>query len=58
MCHEQWMWRRRRRDDEFDEELRYLLDERDQAEKPTTIVEHEAEEQPADPEQVRVEASA
>jgi hypothetical protein len=58
MCYERWMRRERRRDEEFDEELRYVLDEREQAEKPTTIVEQEPDEQPTDPERVRVEAHA
>jgi hypothetical protein len=56
MCHERWMRRERRREEEFDTELRHLLDEREQAEPPATIVEHELDEQPTDPEQVRVEA--
>jgi hypothetical protein len=58
MCHESWMRRERRRDEEFDMELRYLLDERDRVEPPATIAEEEPDEQPADPEQVRAEARA
>jgi hypothetical protein len=58
MCHERWMRRERRRDEEFDQELRYLLDEREETEPPATVAEREPEEQPADPEQVRVEARA
>jgi hypothetical protein len=55
MCHERWMRRERRRDDQFDEEVRYLLDEREHAEPPTTVVEQELDEQPSDPDQVRIE---
>ena len=40
MCHE-WMRRERRREERIDEELRYLLDEREHSEPPTTVVEHE-----------------
>jgi hypothetical protein len=51
MCHEWFMRRQRRREEEdFDEELRYLLDEREVSEPPVTVVEHEPDEQPADPE--------
>ena len=56
MCHERWMRRERRRDEEFDEEVRYLLDERERTEPPATIVEDEPDEQPTDPDQVRIEA--
>jgi hypothetical protein len=55
MCHEQWMRRRRRREERFDEELRYLFDERERREPPAPVVEHDRDEQPADPERPRVE---
>lgn len=57
MCHERWM-RRERRQEEFDDEIRHLLDEREHTEPPATVVEHEPDEQPTDPEHVRVEARA
>jgi hypothetical protein len=48
MCHEWFMrrgkWReeeRRREEERFDEELRYLLDEREVSEPPRTVVEHD-----------------
>ncbi|MFL5866700.1 MAG: hypothetical protein ACJ766_06325 [Thermoleophilaceae bacterium] len=44
MCHEWFMRREKRREEErFDEELRYLLDEREVSEPPRTVVEHEEE---------------
>ena len=55
MCHE-WFTRRSRRreeDERFDEELRYLLDERDVSDPPLTVVENEPEETA---EQERVDA--
>jgi hypothetical protein len=56
MCHEQWMRRQRRREERFDEELRYLFDERERTEPPAPVVEHDRDEQPSDPERPRVEA--
>jgi hypothetical protein len=56
MCHEQWMRRQRRREERFDEELRYLFDERERTEPPAPVVEHDRDEQPSDPEHPRVEA--
>src|SRR5919197_681070 len=41
MCHEWFMRRERRREERFDEELRYLLDEREHSEPATLIVEHD-----------------
>jgi hypothetical protein len=55
MCHERWMRRERRREERFDEELRYLVDERERTEPPTPVVEHDRDEQPADPDRPRVE---
>lgn len=42
MCHEGW-FRRRKRDERFEEELRYLLDdrERERSEPPMPIVEND-----------------
>ena len=52
MCHEWFTRRERRREEErFDEELRYLLDEREVAEPPQTVVEEKVEE-PTEPERV------
>jgi hypothetical protein len=56
MCHDGWMRRERRREERIDEELRYLLDERERSEPPATVVEHEPEMEPAEPERERVEA--
>jgi hypothetical protein len=56
MCHEYWMRRQRRREERFDEELRYLFDERERPEPPAPVVEHELDEHPAEPERTRVEA--
>jgi hypothetical protein len=54
MCHEWWIRRERRREEAFDEELRYLLDEEpERPEPPAPVVEHE---EPEEPERVRVEA--
>jgi hypothetical protein len=57
MCHESWSRRERRREERFDEELRYLLDEEaERSEAQTPIVEHERDEEPMKPERLRVEA--
>jgi hypothetical protein len=58
MCQDWWMRRERRRQERFDEELRYLLDEREPSEPPVTFVEREPDEEPKDPERIRVEARA
>ncbi len=56
MCHDWWMRREKRREERFDEELRYLLDEEDRrARPPEPVVEHERDE-PADPDRAPVEA--
>ena len=57
MCHEWWMRRERRRDERFDEELRYLFDESVRPERPVPVVEHDGDEQPADPDRPPVEVS-
>jgi hypothetical protein len=46
----------RRRQEEFDEELRYLLDEEQERSRPTPIAEHERDEGPVDGERPPVEA--
>ena len=57
MCHERWM-RRERRGEPFDEELRHLLDEEPaDAEPPEPVIE-QRDEEPSDPERVRLEAGA
>jgi hypothetical protein len=57
MCHERWIRRKGWREERFDEELRYLLDEeRARPERPQPVVEREQAEEPTDPERVRVEA--
>ena len=57
MCHERWMRRQRRREERFDEELRYLFDEADRQEPPAPVVEHDQDEQPAPDERPLVEAA-
>jgi hypothetical protein len=53
MCHEWWTRRERRREEEFDRELRYLLDEEAVERKdPTPIVEHDHDEAPVDPQPI------
>jgi hypothetical protein len=54
MCHDWWMRRARRREEDFEEELRYLIDDREPSEPPVTVVEHEPDEEPAEPEPIRV----
>jgi hypothetical protein len=56
MCHERWMRRERRREERFDEELRYLFDERERQEPPTPVVEADRDEQPTEAERPPVEA--
>jgi hypothetical protein len=56
MCHDWWMRRERRREERFDEELRYLLDEREHSEPPAPVVEYERDEEPTEPEKLGVEA--
>jgi hypothetical protein len=57
MCHDWWMRRERRREEQFDEELRYLLDEERERPGPVPIVEHDPEEEPAHREPPPVEAT-
>jgi hypothetical protein len=57
MCHERWMRRERRREERLDEEFRRLIDEqRPRPNRPAPVVEHERDEEPSDPERLRVEA--
>jgi hypothetical protein len=56
MCHDWWMRREKRREEQFDEELRYLLDVERERSASTPIVEHEREEEPAHREPPPVEA--
>jgi hypothetical protein len=56
MCHDRWMYRERRRQERFDEELRYLLDEERERSRTTPIAEHERDEEPVDRERPPVEA--
>jgi hypothetical protein len=56
MCHDQWMRRERRRQERFDEELRYLLDEERERSRPTPIAEKERDEEPSERERPPVEA--
>jgi hypothetical protein len=56
MCHDWWMRREMRRQEQIDEELRYLLDEERRRVPPTPVVEHDPDEKPTDPERSPVEA--
>lgn len=56
MCHDRWMHWERRRQEEFDEELRYLLDEERERSRPTPIAERERDEESVDGERPPVEA--
>jgi hypothetical protein len=56
MCHERWLRRMRRHEERFDEELRYLFDERERREPPAPVVEHDREEEAAEPDRPKVEA--
>ena len=56
MCHERWMRRERRREERFDEELRYLFDEVERREPPAPVVEHDRDEQPPESDRPLVEA--
>jgi hypothetical protein len=56
MCHERWTRRQLRREKRFDEELRYLFDERERSDPPAPAVELDRNEQPAEPDRPRVEA--
>jgi hypothetical protein len=59
MCHDWMMRRSRRREDRMDEELRYLIDEeRPRPEPRAPVAERDRDEEPRDPERVRVEAGA
>jgi hypothetical protein len=55
MCHDGWMRREKRREEQFDEELRYLLDEDAERKGASPIVEHDREGEPAAPQGPRVE---
>ena len=55
MCHDWWM-RHERREERFDEELRYLLDEREHSDPPAPVAEYERAEEPTDPERIGAEA--
>jgi hypothetical protein len=48
MCYEWFERRERRREERFDDELRYLLDETERPEPPVPVVEREPEERPAE----------
>ena len=48
MCHDWWMRRERRREEQFDEELRYLLEEEGERPRPVPIVEHDRDDERAE----------
>jgi hypothetical protein len=45
MCHDWWMRHEKRREERFDEELRYLLDEEGDRPGPMPVVEREPDEE-------------
>jgi hypothetical protein len=56
MCHEWWHRREMRRQERFDEEVKYLLDEeRKRAEPSAPVADHERDEEPLKPERLEVE---
>jgi hypothetical protein len=57
MCHDDWMRWERRRQERFDEELRFLLDEERERSRPTPIAEQERDEEPTEGERPPVEAA-
>jgi hypothetical protein len=57
MCHEWFSRHERRREERFDEELRYLFDEEVRQPKPTPIAENELDEERLEQERAPVEAS-
>jgi hypothetical protein len=58
MCYDRWMRREKRREEQFDQELRYLLDETEERPAAAPIVEHERDKEPTDPDKPRVETAA
>jgi hypothetical protein len=56
MCHDWRLFRDRRREERFDEEIRYLLDEHERTEPPAPVVEHGHDEEPTEPQRVGAEA--
>jgi hypothetical protein len=57
MCYERWKRREQRREERFEEEVRYLIDEeRPRRERQAPVLEREGDDEPRDPERVRVEA--
>ncbi len=56
MCYERSMRRERRREERLDEELRHLLEEKPAHSEPPEPVVEQRDEEPSDPERVRVEA--
>jgi hypothetical protein len=58
MCHEWWTRHQRRRDESFDEELRYLFDESVRPDPKAPVVVHDQDEQPADPDRPPVEVGS
>jgi hypothetical protein len=49
MCQDRWTRRETRREERFDEELRYLLDEREHSAPRAPVGEYERDEEPTDP---------
>jgi hypothetical protein len=57
VCNDWWVRRESRREERFDEELRYLLDEREHSEPLAPVVEDERDEAATGPQRLGVEAS-
>jgi hypothetical protein len=56
MCHEGWKRRGQRRDERFDEEVRYLINTEPARQEPREpVLEGKRDKDPRDPERVRIE---
>ena len=57
MCYERWRRRGQRREERFEEEVRFLIDqERPRREPRAPVLEREGNQEPRDPERTRLEA--
>jgi Uma2 family endonuclease len=57
MCYERWRRREQRREERFEEEVRFLTGQEGPRREPRApVLERERDEEPRDPERVRVEA--
>ena len=57
MCYERWRRREQRREERFEEEVRFLIDQERPCREPRApVLERERDEESRDPQRVRVEA--